>query len=451
MYKMIYASTQGSDHIKHNMPCEDFGLVHETDLCSVFAVADGHGDSNCPRSQFGSETACRIAVAEMEKFCEDIGNNEWDSRLLTEGKDSEGLVRQLVTSIVAKWVKTVNEDLISAPLTETEKAGCGRYLERYEKGERLEHIYGTTLIAALLSESYLLLIQQGDGRCVVFDRKGTVSQPIPWDDRCFANVTTSLCDEDAIQSFRYCLIDLDKTGVIACMAGSDGVEDSFPSMDMMHVFYRDLLIYAAENGTEALNEYLAENLPEFSRKGSGDDVTICGIIDPELIAGCIPAFQHDNEIIERENALRGLRERLQSMSGMGKLEALKKHYDEALESISEAERSLEEAVNTLDLYNEDLRRMNQDETDGLENLKIWIRLFDSIFPGNRKAAFEKKVMELNEKKELAEQKLEQSRKALIPIEEEYYGYLTKKEELELKIEEAEQSLDELREAGEYAP
>ena len=41
-------------------------------------------------------------------------------------------------------------------------------LIEYDRGERLEHIYGTTLIAGLLTESYLLLIQQGDGRCVVF-------------------------------------------------------------------------------------------------------------------------------------------------------------------------------------------------------------------------------------------------------------------------------------------
>ena len=451
MYHFIYASTQGFSHVKHGIPCEDSGLVRESEFCRIFAVADGHGDSNCPRSKFGSDTACRITAAEMEIFCEDIRSNGWEDRLLSENRDAEDLIRQLVTSITAKWVKAVNDDYAAAPLTEEERAGCGRYIERYDRGERLEHIYGTTLIAALLTDRYLLLIQQGDGRCVVFDGEGAVSQPVPWDDKCFANVTTSLCDEDAIQRFRYAVINPEKAGLIACVAGSDGVEDSFPSMEVMHAYYRRLLIYAAENGADALNEHLAETLPELSRKGSGDDVTICGIVDPELIAGCVPSFRYDNEIIERESMLRDMQERLQSMNGMGKLDGLKKRFEEASEAVSNAECSLEEAAGELEAYTEDLRRMDEDEENGSENVKIWNRLFDSIFPGNRKAAFEKKVQELEDRKAQAEQQLAQARETLALCEEEYRGYLARKEELESKIEAAEQSLKELREVGPDAP
>ena len=446
MYNLIYATVQGFEHIKHQIPCEDSGLIYETEYYRIFTVADGHGDSNCPRSKFGSETACRIAVEEMDRFSLDIQENGWESKLLSEGKESEALVRQLVTSIVAKWIKTVNEDIESNPLTEEERNGCDRYLERYDKGERLEHIYGTTLIAALYTEKYLLLIQQGDGRCVIFDQKGSVTQPIPWDDRCFANVTTSLCDEDAIQRFRFCAIDVNETPIIACMAGSDGVEDSFPSMDMMYVFYRDLLIYASENGAEALNEHLEEILPDFSRNGSGDDVTICGIVDADRIAVCAPTFKRDNEIVSKENELHALEERLKSMNGMGKMDALKNKYEEALSVILNAEQELQSATEKLDCYMEDLRQIQQDEEDGSERLKIWNRLIDTVFPGARMVALEEKTRELQEIEEQAEQRLHQAQEELIPIEEEYREYMARKEELESKIEETKLNLEKLREA-----
>ena len=451
MYSMIYATTQGSDHIKHGIPCEDSGLVFESESCRIFAVADGHGDSNCPRSQFGSNAACQIAASELNTFCSDIREHGWEAKLLSNDKDTERLVRQLVTSIVAKWIKAVREDLEASPLTEEERAGCARYIERYDRGERLEHIFGTTLIAALMTDTYLLLLQQGDGRCVVFSAEGEVSQPIPWDDRCFANVTTSMCDEDAIQGFRYCVIDPEKTRVAACLAGSDGVEDSFPSLDMMHVYYRNLLTLSAERGAEAVNEYLQETLPEFSLKGSGDDVTICGIVDPEMIAACVPAFERDNEIVRQETRLHDLQERLQSMNGMGKLDALKKHFADASDAFSEKETLLQKATAKLKAYTDDLQQMEQDEADGLESLLIWNRLIDSIFPGNRKAALEKKAAELEEKRDLAEQQMEDSREELTLAESEYREYLTKQEKLEKEIAETQQTLDTLREAGENAP
>ena len=233
MYELICASTQGADHIKYGIPCEDYGQVFESELCKIFAVADGHGDSNCPRSQFGSKTACELAISEMEKFCSDIKENAWESRIISPGKELDSLAHQLISSIVAKWVKLVNEELENNPLTDEERAGCEKYIERYDKGERLEHIYGTTLIAGLITEKYLLLIQQGDGRCVVFNADGSASQPIPWDEKCFANITTSLCDEDAIQRFRYCTVNLNDNPLVACLVGSDGVEDSYLSMDLI--------------------------------------------------------------------------------------------------------------------------------------------------------------------------------------------------------------------------
>lgn len=444
MYELICASTQGADHIKHGIPCEDYGQVFESEFCKIFAVADGHGDSNCPRSQFGSKTACELAISEMEKFCSDIKENAWESKIFFPGKELDSLARQLISSIVAKWVKSVNEELENNPLTDEERAGCEKYIERYDKGERLEHIYGTTLIAGLITEKYLLLIQQGDGRCVVFNDDGSASQPIPWDEKCFANVTTSLCDEDAIQRFRYCTINLNDNPIIACLAGSDGVEDSYLSMDLMHSYYRDLLVYASKNGTAALNEYLGETLPEFSKQGSGDDVTISGIVDSERVLNFVDAFKCDNEIVRKESVIREIDERLKSMNGMGKMDALKSKYDMAMEEVSKAEKAHAEAIERLNSYVSDLQQLKEDETDGSEKVKAWNRLMDSIFPGNRVEALKKKIADLQAIVEQTKQRLDKAQDDLIPVKQEYKEFMARKEAYEKEKSEVEQQLAELQ-------
>lgn len=444
MYELVCASTQGADHIKHGLPCEDFGQVFESEHCKIFAVADGHGDSNCPRSSFGSQTACEVAISELVTFCSDIMENAWESRILTAGKDLDSLARQLVSSIVAKWTKIVNEDIRDNPLTSEERAGCEKYIERYDKGERLEHIYGTTLIAGLLTERYLLLLQQGDGRCVVFNTNGTASQPIPWDEKCFANVTTSLCDEDAIDRFRFCVINLENNPIIACVAGSDGVDDSYSSIELMHSYYRDLLVYTSENGVPSLNEYLKETLPDFSKTGSGDDVTICGVIDQRRISALVSVFLRDNKIIRQESVIREIEERLKSMNGMGKMDALKTKYETAAKAVADAEKEYTASVERLDLFSSDLQQFSQDEEEESERIKMWNRLMDSIFPGNRRDALRKKVADLKTAAEIAEHELQQTREQLIPIEQEYREFMTRKESYEKERDEAAQQLAALQ-------
>ena len=450
-YKMICASVQGARHIRHGQPCEDCGKVYESESCSIFAVADGHGDPNCPRSRFGSEAACDTAVNELKDFSGAISENCWDERLTGGGKELEGMVRHLVSSIMAKWIQTVNEDLEASPLTEEERAACDTWLERYDRGENLEHIYGTTLIAGLRTEKYLLLLQQGDGRCDVFDAAGDVTQPIPWDERCFANVTTSLCEEDAVQSFRYCVIDMEKNPPAACLAGSDGVEDSFFSMDLMHSYYRDLLIYAAENGMEALRQHLADTLPDFTARGSGDDVTICGFIDTERIQELIPAFRKANERISLESVIRQTEDRLKSMNGMGKMDALKTRREKAAEKAALAEAELQRARKALEKYEADMKQVTEDpQTDALTPGALR-RVLAVLLAGDPKEMMERKAAEFQKSVETARFQMEEARAELAQAEEEYLAFTSKKENFEKEIAKARQSLFEMENPDNTCP
>ena len=45
---------------------------------------------------------CEIAISEMEKFCSDINENGWESRILVSGKKRDELAHQLISSITVK-------------------------------------------------------------------------------------------------------------------------------------------------------------------------------------------------------------------------------------------------------------------------------------------------------------------------------------------------------------
>lgn len=378
MLDMFDAFTRGYDHIKENSPREDFGETKVFDSCQIFAVADGHGDSNCPRSSFGSETACHITVAALKQFYRDIAESGLESEVIGLGSqgptsqeriDKKDRIRQLIAHIIAEWRSAVNAEFTTNPLSCLEREKCDRYLERYDNGEKIEHIYGTTLIAGLLTDKYLLLLQQGDGRCDVFGVNGEVSQPIPWDDKCFANVTTSLCEDDAVQRCRYCVIDIAKKPVIACIADSDGAEDSFASIELLHCYHRDLLIYACENGIPALQNYLKDTLPEMSENYSRDDITICGFVNLEKVYPYISEFKRANERVRIENKLAEINARLKSFDSMGKLSGLKSQYEKAFDEVQKIESELKAAQDDYDTVLSALNHINVQSSSYRANLK----------------------------------------------------------------------------------
>lgn len=342
MYELICVSTQGYRHILNEIPCEDAGMVRDFDKGKIFAVADGHGDPNCPRSSLGSRIACEIVTSELEQFCKDISENAWSDKLIDPGEEQNRICRQLAASVIGKWIIAVEEHLEENPLSEEERESCDELGEMYDRGEFLEHIYGTTLAAGLLTDRYLLLMNQGDCRLPVFHADGKADEPVPWDERCVGNVTTSICDGDAAASFRFAVIDMKEDPVIACFAGSDGVEDSFASIERMYSYYRGLLIEAGENGTGVMEEDLQKTIPDLSRIGSRDDITIAGFVDASASMVVRERLERDIERTEAVSNLKEIEDRLASINGMGKLDALKARYENALAEVERARRNAED-------------------------------------------------------------------------------------------------------------
>lgn len=453
-YELLCVSVIGSSHVKAGTEKEDYGEVHDGGFYQIFAVADGHGDSNCPRSSFGSKIACDLAISELSLFAKTLHETDhetnqgelttWEAKLFDEAQ-RDGVVHQLINSIFGKWSDEVITNIEQNPLSEDERAGCGKYIDRYDKGERLEHVYGTTLIAGLLTESYLLLLQQGDGRCAVFANDGEVTQPIPWDDKCFANVTTSLCDEDAIERCRYYVEDVRNHPVSAVLATSDGIEDSFFDMDQVHAYFREQLIYAAKNGVPELQERLNCSLPEFSEKGSNDDVTICGFIDVDRVRGLVDVFHDENYRCEIYGKIAQIDERLKSVQG--KFEYDLAHYEKARSVYEEAKAAFDELNKDYSDYAEDLPVVTAAFGEGKrkESKSLLARIFGRE-PSDKtidvwSSCLEAKVSDAQARIDAARKALEDAKAALEPLEEEYLktkerreGYLAAKREYLEKID-----------------
>ena len=329
-YYQFGKSIIGFNHRIRNLPCQDAYecMLDDEPNLLVAAVADGHGSE--PLSQFGSKIAARVAcrciaefvkgfseseiVRSLDSLTEDIfcginpkvknialsdsksyildkngyrkiiNINDLSNRTIEDSSildDLSGYLIQLEKSIVFNWnneISKVFKDLKENETDKLKELGV-------KESEKYSHYFGTTLLAAVLTDKYWFAIQIGDGTCVaLFDENKEnadflkINQPIPEDERCYSNITTSLCDSDAYLDFRYCF---GKTLPKAIFLGSDGIENSFPKetiqIDLKN-FYVNLINEFSNANKEKRENILTDKLKYLTEEYSGDDVSIAGFI-----------------------------------------------------------------------------------------------------------------------------------------------------------------------------
>ena len=276
-YYQFAHSVQGYNHIKANKVCQDAsGECHFEDV-SIIAVADGHGSDNYIRTDRGSKFAVSAALTAIKAFVQEARENH-----LSTVPDSETELIQVSKNILARWYTQVENDVACEPFQPEELAKVSeKYKQRYASGQYNAKAYGTTLIAVCMTSEGWFGIHIGDGKCVELLENGTLCEPIPWDEACEQNITTSICDSDAIEEFRY-VIQKDFPAAIFI-----GIDDSYSSEMELHELYRNIFIVFAEHSTEVGNNEVRDYLPKITRRGSGDDVSIAGIIRTDLSEGSV--------------------------------------------------------------------------------------------------------------------------------------------------------------------
>lgn len=326
-------SVIGALHIEKGFPCEDGSACWQSEdgKYSIAVTADGHGDSACFRSNEGSKAAAESAIDCLKNFADTVLETEeteesFYRQIFTSQRYRQITMRHLTDTILAEWNNRILEHFQENPFSEEESEKFGPTPQEIEN---ISHVYGTTLIAGLWLPKALILLQQGDGRCEVIYSDGHPEQPVPWDPRCADTTTTSLCDSDASVSFRSAVLNLSQVKVAACFMMSDGVEDSYRDtyegisglhslMGGVHTFCKHLVCKINKNSAEDFENYLSEMLPDFSAHGlysyagSGDDVSVSGIVDKTAISGFtdkyereIEQYRLEEELFQKESSLNG--------------------------------------------------------------------------------------------------------------------------------------------------
>lgn len=282
----------GHSHIKHGTVCQDSSLCHHEKNFRLIAVSDGHGSASFPRSDRGSALACSVA----RQVCAEFSQGEFP-------QDREQAARDLCDTIQTRWKQAVLADYAQDPFDEATLEGVSeKYREHYRAGRHAEHAYGATLIAVLETPAGTLAIRCGDGECITIDAQGNFSRPIPWNDKCDVNVTTSLCDADAIDEFRWVWLD---EPMAAIWIGTDGVDNSYPRPEDLDEFYANLSTRIWEQGCDHVVQDLQQFLPVLTQRCSQDDISIAAMVNQDVLAN---AHKRLHAYVELRQALRELEE-----------------------------------------------------------------------------------------------------------------------------------------------
>ncbi len=306
------ATETGYNHTKINKVCEDASDFYDDEQMHICVVADGHGSDNYPRTDKGAKYAVDAAISCIIEFVK----NADPKQVLDDERRDFGLLLQLAKSILNKWHQSVNDDYTRHPFEERELEKVSekyrqRYLAEKEEDRRVEKAYGCTLIAYVVTDEYSFGLQIGDGKCVVVDRYGNFTEPSPWDENCQLNVTTSICDSDSIEEFRFSVSVRVPTAVFC---GSDGIDDSYANPEELYALYRSILKIFVEHGSEVGQNEIKEYLPVLTKKGSGDDVSIGVIIDLDHAIEIAPLMEIQARLFALTTKLAEKKHRLETTS-----------------------------------------------------------------------------------------------------------------------------------------
>lgn len=253
------SSVRGASHVRRDKPNQDAiawapaGADGKPILDAeafIAAVADGHGAPAYDRSDTGSRLAVQCAIESLRRF---VG-----------GGNGEGVIEEILT----RWRQAVAAD------HEARAQSGGDWVEAPSD---VLTPYGCTLAAVAMAPGQLLVLQIGDSDVLFGYADGRIERPLPVDEGLVGEQTYSMCAMDAAQRFRIATLTADGAGSWPdfVMLSTDGVAKSFASETAFIAIARQYRDTVQKVGLPEVLGRLDEWLAEVSRRGSGDDVTLC--------------------------------------------------------------------------------------------------------------------------------------------------------------------------------
>ena len=145
--KLFTARRKGTKHVLEKTPCQDYCLATSVNGCTILADADGV--SSCEHSDVGSKLACDAVVktvAMASKSC----------------RNEDTLIERLMSvsfreKLVSIWIKLVMEEVSKKNIQSS-----AEQLKEFSK-------YGSTIMFAVITDSWIVAGNLGDGQILVFN------------------------------------------------------------------------------------------------------------------------------------------------------------------------------------------------------------------------------------------------------------------------------------------
>jgi serine/threonine protein phosphatase PrpC len=270
----------GTSHLEKNIPCQDATLacLGQNSKVGIACVADGHGGSKYFRSHKGSIFAVQVAEKSLLDFYGTIAREKlgfFNFKEKNEEKKSENIIKkikELESNIIYNWCCVVKKDIKENEFTASELEICRDNNIIINDPENLLFIYGSTLIASLISDNFWFVIKIGDGNCVIINDEQAYIPSELEDARLSFGRTTSLCDSEAIDNFRE---SFGFSRINGLTVATDGITDSFEPEKYLQFnigLYKKFISFP-----DCAEKELQEFLPDISSRGSRDDISIAGI------------------------------------------------------------------------------------------------------------------------------------------------------------------------------
>lgn len=372
--KCFNHSCQGESHKASDKECQDYSLTwqNEDKSITIAVVCDGHGGDSYFRSATGAKLAATITVEQLRQFLTDVDTSRFAELPFTatgtqETQESESelddVMRRLFRSIYSRWRNAITEDG-NRELTEWEREHVEqKYIDLLGDEDRIVKAYGCTLMAYVCTNDYWFAFHLGDGKLVMLNDQFEFSQPVPWDEKCFLNKTTSLCGKEPVKDFRFC-IQGDGSFPIAVFLGSDGLDDTYGDGDKLNSFYGSIVKELASKGQEDVVNMLKEDLPKISKMGSQDDMSVAVVYDESKINEAALAI-NDYQIDLVQKDIANLQQKMESnMALIQKTHELEANIEKMKAEARMAEKELTREQQQLDSLQERLKKL---ETFTLNN------------------------------------------------------------------------------------
>lgn len=274
----------GASHITSGTVCQDSSVFRTYENYGIAIVADGHGSKKHFRSDKGSEMAVKAALDTVEEFYRDP--DAFEESFLN---DPDNIIKKMEKNIISRWNRLVIHHYTHHPYTDKEKEP---FTEKEFKRIKVESVYGTTLIVAVMGRKFTFGTQIGDGSLVQICDDAAAEMPIAYEESAPANITASMCNSQAINYFNSFYTIDEKP--IAVFVSTDGLYTSFRS-DEDFLDYHSILANQLSN-IEAFSPSIRKNLSKRAQCGTQDDTSLACVFDCEMLAEKLEDLQEQVEV-----------------------------------------------------------------------------------------------------------------------------------------------------------